>query len=75
MLTNLVNMGGYSCGLAVWLSYSVLNRRSAAVPILVPQRWDQALTDLRPQTETESLIPMFEHMVDQAFSKVQGSRV
>jgi hypothetical protein len=75
LLTNLVNMSGYSCGLAVWLSYSVLNRKSAAVPILVPQRWDEALTDLRPQTETESLIPMFEHMVDQAFSKVQDSRV
>jgi len=75
MLTSLVNMGAYNAGMLVWLLYSALNRKSAAVPILVPQRWDEALTDLRPQTETESLIPMFEHMVDRAFSKVQDSRV
>jgi hypothetical protein len=74
MLTNLVNMTAYNAGMVLWLSYSVLNRKGAVVPILVPQRWDEALTDLRPQSEAESLIPMFEHMVDQAFSKVQDSR-
>jgi hypothetical protein len=74
MLTNLVNMTAYNAGMVVWLGYSALNRKGAVVPILVPQRWDEALTDLRPQSEAESLIPMFEHMVDQAFSKVQDSR-
>lgn len=74
MLTSLLNMGSYNCGMVLWLVYSALNRKSAAVAILVPQRWDEALTDLRPQTEAESLIPMFESMVDRAFSKVQDHR-
>jgi hypothetical protein len=74
MLTNLVNMTAYNLGMVLWLCYSILNRKASVVPILVPQRWDEALTDLRPQSEAESLIPMFEHMVDQAFSKVQDSR-
>jgi hypothetical protein len=40
------------------------------VPVLVPQRWDQALAEIQPaQSDADSLIPMFEHMVDQALSK------
>lgn len=71
MLTNLLNMGAYNFGMVVWLLYSVLNRRQPVVPVLVPLRWDEALTDLQPRQEAESLIPMFEHMVDRAFSKTQ----
>jgi hypothetical protein len=41
------------------------------MPVLIPQRWDNALMDLQPQTEADSLIPMFEHMVDRAFSRTQ----
>lgn len=74
MLTSLINMGSYNFGMVIWLLYSALNRKEAVVPILVPQRWDEALHDLRPQNEAESLIPMFEHMVDRAFSKVQDSQ-
>jgi len=55
----------------VWLLYSILNRREVAATVLVPQRWDNALMDLHPHGEPESLIPMFEHMVDRAFSKTQ----
>ena len=75
MMTNIINMSAYNGGMLVWLLYSVLHRKDAGVPILVPQRWDEALSDLRPSVEGESLIPMFEHMVDRAFSKVQDSRV
>ena len=60
----------YNAGMLIFLSYSVLHRRSDMVPVLVPQRWDEALMDIQPsQTEADSLIPMFEHMVDQALSK------
>lgn len=75
MLTSLINMGAYNSGMVLWLLYSALNRKAAMVPRLVPQRWDEALTDLRTQGDGESLIPMFEHMVDRAFSKVQDSHV
>ena len=73
MLTNLVNIGAENFGALVWLLYSCLNRRQASVPVLVPLRWDEALGDLHPHNDGESLIPMFEHMVDRAFSKTQDS--
>ena len=60
----------YIAGMLIFLFYSLLNRRSEMVPVLVPQRWDEALMDIQPsQNEADSLIPMFEHMVDQALSK------
>jgi hypothetical protein len=68
---NLTTMIFYNVGLIVWLSYSALNRREVAATVLVPQRWDSALMDLHSNSEPESLIPMFEHMVDRAFSKTQ----
>ncbi len=68
---NTINMTAYNGGMILWLLYSVLNRREVLVPVLVPQRWDHALTDIHPHTDSESLIPMFEHMVDRAFSKAQ----
>lgn len=63
----------YDMGMAVWTIYALINRRADMVPVLVPQRWDEALMDIQPpQTEADSLIPMFEHMVDQALSKSHG---
>jgi hypothetical protein len=71
---NLIDMSAYDVGMVLWLLYSVLNRRAVVVSVLVPQRWDEALTDIHPHNDAESLIPMFEHMVDRAFSKAQESR-
>jgi hypothetical protein len=69
---NITTMIFYNLGAVVWIVYSVLNRREFAATVLVPQRWDSALMDLqRSHNEPESLIPMFEHMVDRAFSKTQ----
>jgi hypothetical protein len=60
----------YNAGLLLWVVYALLNRRRDLVPVLVPQRWDEALADIQPVlSEADSLIPMFEHMVDQALSK------
>ena len=68
-------MFAYLIGLLVLLFYSLNNRRSDMVPVLVPQRWDEALMDIQPpQGEADSLIPMFEHMVDQALSKTNDTR-
>jgi Tfp pilus assembly protein PilZ len=68
---NVTTMAFYNIGIVVWLFSSILNRREVAATVLVPQRWDNALMDLHPHGEPESLIPMFEHMVDRAFSKTQ----
>lgn len=70
-LLNMTTMLTYNIGAVVWLVYSVLNRREFATTVLIPQRWDNALMDLHAQSEPESLIPMFEHMVDRAFSRTQ----
>jgi energy-converting hydrogenase Eha subunit E len=72
-MVNVANLGVFNVCVALWLAYVVLNRRETRVPILVPQRWDEALMDVQPHGQTESLIPMFEHMVDRAFSKTQGA--
>ena len=71
---NTIDMAAYNVGMVLWMTYSLLNRRGALVPVLVPQRWDEALGDIHPHGDAESLIPMFEHMVDRAFSKAQDSR-
>jgi len=71
---NLIDMTAYNFGMVMWMMYSVFNRRGQSVPVLVPLRWDEALTDIHPQIGgSESLIPMFEHMVDRAFSKAQDT--
>jgi hypothetical protein len=72
---NLIDMTAYNGGMILWLLYSALNRRESLVPVLVPQRWDEALNEIHPHSgDSESLIPMFEHMVDRAFTKAQDSR-
>ena len=72
-IVNLIDMTSYNAGMMLWLVYSALNRRESLVPVLVPQRWDEALTEIHPPVgDSESLIPMFEHMVDRALSKAQG---
>jgi hypothetical protein len=39
---------------------------------LQPQRWEQSLTDLNHPLSADSLIPMFEGMVDRALLKTQA---
>jgi hypothetical protein len=65
-------MGAWNVGVLLWLGYAVWYRKETPLPVLVPQRWDEALTDLRPTSSGESLIPMFEHMVDRALSRAQN---
>jgi len=73
-LVQLTFIATYDVGLLIFLFYSLANRRADMVPVLVPQRWDEALLDINvPQSEAESLIPMFEHMVDQALSKAPNT--
>jgi hypothetical protein len=70
-ILNIVEMTAYNAAVLVWLGYAILIKPQFSMPVLIPQRWDNALMDLQPQTEPDSLIPMFEHMVDRAFSRTQ----
>jgi hypothetical protein len=76
LTVNLIELAAYILGMGVWLVYSLLKQpQMVHIPVLVPQRWDEALMEIQPQAETESLIPMFETMVDRALSRAQDSRV
>ena len=68
---NLINMSAYNLAILVWLGYSLSRKavRGAANP-LQTQRWEQSLADLQQHpVPSDSLIPMFEGMVERAFSR------
>jgi hypothetical protein len=70
-LLNLINMVAYNLAIFVWLGYSLSRKavREAAVNHLQTQRWEQGLADLQHPVPSDSLIPMFEGMVERAFSR------
>ena len=64
----LAGVGYFICA---WLGYafSRVVARDATLNYLQTQRWEQGLADLRPASSNDSLIPMFEGMVERAFSR------
>src|SRR6202162_266218 len=68
---NLVNMVTLILAILVWCGYSLSRKavRVAAVYHLQTQRWEQGLADLQHPVPSDSLIPMFEGMVERAFSR------
>jgi hypothetical protein len=68
---NLVNMVVYLLAIFVWIGYSLSRDavREVAVNHLQTQRWEQGLADLQQTVPSDSLIPMFEGMVERAFSR------
>jgi hypothetical protein len=72
-MISLMNMTAYDCSLLLWLGYVAVKRpaRDGALSLLQPQRWEQSLTDIHHPLPADSLIPMFEGMVDRALSRTQ----
>ena len=77
---SLINTIMYDVAIVVWLAYMLARSeaRDAAPNHLQTQRWEQSLADLhtaaaRGPIAPDSLIPMFEGMVERAFSR--SSRV
>ena len=68
---NLINMVTLILAILIWLGYSLSRKavRVAAVNHLQTQRWEQGLADLQHSVPSDSLIPMFEGMVERAFSR------
>src|SRR5579863_2223358 len=70
---SMVNMTAYNSSLLVWMGYCAVKSpvREASQTLLRPQRWEQSLSDAHHPLPADSLIPMFEGMVDRALSRTQ----
>ncbi|HZQ69256.1 MAG TPA: hypothetical protein VFA68_12115 [Terriglobales bacterium] len=70
----IVNMLAYNGAVLLWLGYAWLKSPARENPanLLMSQRWNQSLGDLQQPLPADSLIPMFEGMVDRAFSRTNG---
>lgn len=68
---NILNMGAYNAAVVIWLVYAIAPacKREPTTALLQPQRWDLSLGELTHPVTPESLMPMFDAMVDRAFSK------
>ncbi len=68
---NLINMAACILAIFVWFSYALSRQavRVRAANHLQTERWEQGLADLQHPTSSGSLIPMFEGMVERAFSR------
>lgn len=73
---NLINMSAYNGSLVIWLGYALVKSpaREGAATLLQPHRWEQSLTDIQHPLPEESLIPMFEGMVDRALSRTHTAQ-
>lgn len=67
----LANMVTFNLAMLVWLGYALASEvvQETAAKHLQTQRWEQGLTDLQHPVDSHSLIPMFEGMVERAFSR------
>lgn len=74
---SMVNMTAYNASLFLWLGYVAIKRpaRDVSRSLLQPQRWEQSLSDIHHPLPADSLIPMFEGMVDRALSRTQQIQV
>ncbi len=74
---SMANMAAYNATILTWLAYVAAKSpaREVSASLLMSQRWDQSLGDLQHPVAPDSLIPMFESMVDRALSRTNGDPV
>jgi hypothetical protein len=72
---SIVNMAAYNASLGTWLGYIALKSpvHDTSSSLLRTQRWEQSLSDIHNPVAADSLIPMFEGMVDRALSRTESS--
>ena len=72
---SLINMSAYNGALLIWLGYMLAKSpaRDAGSILLRPQRWEQSISDIHHPVPSDSLIPMFEGMVDRALSRTHAA--
>lgn len=71
ILSSFINMAAYNLAILTWFGYMALKSPvvSQTASMLRPQRWEQSLNDIQNPVAADSLIPMFESMVDRALSR------
>ncbi len=76
LVVSLINMSAYNGALLVWLGYMLAKSpaRDAGSILLRPQRWEQTISDIHHPSSPDSLIPMFEGMVDRALSRTHAAQ-
>jgi hypothetical protein len=67
----LVNLAAYDAAILIWIGYVVAKspERSLAINSSQTRRWEESLTEIQYPSQPDSLIPMFEGMVDRALSR------
>lgn len=70
-VTSIINMTAYNLAILVWLGYGWQRGtvRDTVAKRPLPQRWDMSLSDLQHPAPSDSLIPLFEGMVERALSR------
>jgi hypothetical protein len=70
-MADLINAGAYTFAILTWVGYALQKApaRDSSLGLLTSQRWEKSLADLQRPADADSLIPMFEGMVDRAFSR------
>src|SRR6476620_402782 len=74
VLVHVINLVAYNISIIVWLGYALVKspERAPGAELFTPNRWEKSLSDIQSPAQVDSLIPMFENMVDRAFSRTQA---
>ncbi|MGC2196095.1 MAG: hypothetical protein WA628_15585 [Terriglobales bacterium] len=74
VLSSFINMTAYNITIFIWMGYMLAKSpaRAPAAHMLRPQRWEEGLSAIQHPQSADSLIPMFESMVDRALSRTNG---
>jgi hypothetical protein len=74
VLSSFINMSAYNLTILIWTAYMLVKSpaREPATHMLRPQRWEEGLSAIQHPQAPDSLIPMFESMVDRALSRTNG---
>ena len=74
VLSSWINTIAYNITIFIWVGYMLVKSpaREPASHMLRPQRWEEGLNAIQHPQTADSLIPMFESMVDRALSRTNG---
>jgi hypothetical protein len=71
---HVINLVAYNLAILVWFAYLLLESpaRTSEANLFISHRWERSLSDLQNPAQPDSLIPMFESMVDRALSRTHA---
>ena len=71
---HVINLVAYNIAILVWFAYAWVEgtARAPGTELFTSHRWEKGLSDIHTPAQVDSLIPMFESMVDRAFSRTQA---